>query len=161
MKIIFLLLGILSSLCANILAEKTITCKRRSNNPTACEFYNVTLGKHEAVLIETDPEDLKVRTIESVRFSGSSIYSVPAEIFSKFPNVKKLWLDGQNVQDIEPGTFLNANNLKLIDLENNQLKVLHEDSFKGNYEFLYSMALVLSHSFFELGLKLCLGNQAI
>jgi hypothetical protein len=128
MKIV-LLIRILFLSVANILAEKTITCK--INRESTCEFFSVTIGPNEAVSVETDPRNADVSHITFVEFSSSSIYSVPGEIFTKFPNLKTFIAFGQRVQEIKADTFMHGKNLNYVHLSVNNLKFLHADTFKG------------------------------
>jgi hypothetical protein len=130
MKIILLSVGILFMLFVNILAQKTITCK--VDDP-ACLFNGVTLGPSEAVSIKTDPANFNANKIEWVVFSSSSVYSVPSEVFTKFPNLKLFWASGQKIQEVKMDCFWNARNLEQIWMSNNALTFLHRDTFKGWY----------------------------
>jgi hypothetical protein len=132
MKIILLSVGILSLLFVNILAEKTITCEVQSIDFFhGCKFSGVKIGPNEAVSIKTDPESSDVSKILRVKFVNSSIHSVPGEIFQKFSDLKILDVDGNNVQEITPNTFLHAKKLEIIHLYKNDLTSLHLNSFKG------------------------------
>jgi hypothetical protein len=133
MKIILLSVVIFCLSLGNILAEKVITChlKRLEDQP-GCEFSGVTIEKNEAVSIATDPEDRNIAiNVSYVQFVDSSIYSLPRKIFEKFPNVEKFIADGQKIHEIKPNTFENGKKLEMISLRNNNLTLLHEDTFKG------------------------------
>jgi hypothetical protein len=133
MKIV-ILSGILFLLFVNILAQKTITCKKETiqNYPT-CLFSGVTLGPNEAVTIKTNPENLDVNSITRVDFDSSSIHSVPSEIFTKFSNLRVFRALGQNIQEIYSETFLNGKKLEWINLDDNHLIFLHLDTLKGEF----------------------------
>jgi hypothetical protein len=128
---ILLSVGIFGLLLANISAEKTLTCRVPSEEPSRCLFFNVTIEKDEVVLIKTDPEDADASTIEWVEFFVSSIYSLPRELFKKFPNVKDFLASRQNIHEVKQETFKDAKNLESIDLYKNELTFLHQDTFKG------------------------------
>jgi hypothetical protein len=66
----------------------------------------MTIRPNEAVSIKIDPLYANNITIETVRIIDSSIHSVPAEIFTKFPNLRKFLASGQNIQEIKPDTFV-------------------------------------------------------
>jgi hypothetical protein len=133
MKII-LLVVIFCLFLANGLAKQVITCKSKTiENYPGCEISGVNIGKNEAVSIKTDPEDLDVDRIESVKFVDSSIYSVPTEVFRKFPKLERIYADGQNIQEITPDTFKDGKNLRLITLSQNHLTFLHRETFKSEY----------------------------
>jgi hypothetical protein len=96
-------------------------------------FSGVTLGQHEAVTIATDPVDLDVALVETVAFDNSSIYTVPTEIFKKFPNLREFYAADQNIQEVTPDTFKYAAKLRLLTLSQNHLTFLHRDTFKSEY----------------------------
>jgi hypothetical protein len=97
-----------------------------------CRFSNVAIEENKAVSIATDPANVDVNTIEALEFSSSSIYSVPREVFIKFPNLKKFYADGQNIHEITPDTFADAKDLEVLQLQRNQLTFLHVGTFKIN-----------------------------
>jgi hypothetical protein len=104
--------------------------------PMGCEFSEVSIGPNEAISIKTDPADADVSTKTYVQFVRSSIHSVPSEVFTKFPNSRKLLVSGQNIQEIKPDSFVNGGKLEEIDLSQNRLTFLHADTFKGkNFSF--------------------------
>jgi hypothetical protein len=130
MKLI-LLIGIFPLFFINTLADQTITCDVQfTRNEPTCMFMNVTLGPNEAVSVQVDDDE---STITQVAFFDSSIYSVPREIFTKFPNLKVFWAYAQNIQEIKPDTFREGTKLEKIGLRNNLLTSLHKDTFKGEY----------------------------
>ncbi len=133
-KISFLI-AILTLHCANILAEKTITCEvKEVDGHRECLFSGVTIGANETVsTIKTDPEDTDAETITKVQFSESSIHSIPAELFEKFPNLQGLSANEQEIREIKADTFKNAKKLEQVDLEKNLFGVLDVDTFKGNF----------------------------
>jgi hypothetical protein len=150
MKII-LLVEIFCLFLANGLAKQVIICKSKTiENYPGCEISGVTIGKNEAVSIKTDPEDLDVNRIESVKFVDSSIYSVPTEVFRKFPKLERIYADGQNIQEITPDTFKDGKNLRLITLSQNHLTFLHRETFKSEY-FPFR---IFQHSFLQFNLKI-------
>jgi hypothetical protein len=148
MKIILLSVGIFCLSLGNVLAEKVITCRVESIwDLSGCVFSNVTIEENEVVSIATDPENVDVNTIEALEFSSSSIYSVPREVFTKFPNLKKFYADGQNIHEITPDTFADAKDLEVIQLQRNQLTFLHVGTFK-------SILIINFQSFFLLKFSL-------
>jgi hypothetical protein len=131
MKII-LSVGILFLVFANIFADQTITCKVESiQDQSGCHFNDVMVGQNEAIAIATDPADVDVNTITLLVFTSSSIYSLPSEVFTKFPNLKSFWGDDQKIQEIKADAFVDGQNLQRISLRENALTFLHADTFKG------------------------------
>jgi hypothetical protein len=102
-----------------------------------CLFKYVAIGPNETVSIKTDPEDADVNLVTDIVFFLSSIYSIPREIFTKFPNVKFLLAHAQNIQEIAPDTFADAKKLEDIRLSSNLLRILHKDTFKGPTNLKY------------------------
>ncbi len=96
-----------------------------------CRFSEVTIGSNEAVRIKTDPEYADSNKIKLVQFSLSSIHSIPTEIFTKFRNIIWFFAPSQNIQEIKPETFADANKLENINLDDNALTFLHKNTFKG------------------------------
>jgi Leucine-rich repeat (LRR) protein len=112
--------------------EIALTCSNDDGSGESCNFYQTKLYDYEepsfAVTnlgLGRTPADIK-----SVQFYYSSIYFVPASIFTYFPNLKELHLNGSKVQEIK-NTFQNATNLLLIDLRHNNISTLGPDTFKG------------------------------
>jgi hypothetical protein len=99
------------------------------NEPT-CHFTGVTFGPSKAVFIQVEVD---VSTITQVSFSDSSIYSVPRDIFMRFPNLKVFRAYDQRIQEIKPHTFWEGRKLEKIGLRNNLLTFLHKYTFKGWY----------------------------
>jgi hypothetical protein len=131
MKIV-VLSGILFLLFIDILAQKTITCKKGTfNGHPACFFSGLTIGPNEAVTIKTDPANLDVNSITAVNFDSSSIHSVPTEVFTKFPNLKVFSAQQVKLQEVKPNAFEKGRKLEDIRLNNNELTFLHLDTFKG------------------------------
>jgi hypothetical protein len=133
MKII-LLSGIFYLLFVNISAQKMITCKKGTyDGKPLCLFSGVTIGPNEAVLITTNPENLDVNSIDAVEFYGSSIHSVPTEVFTKFQNLIIFDVSYQKLQEVQQNALWDGRKLELIILDFNQLTFLHHDTFKGWY----------------------------
>jgi hypothetical protein len=116
-----MLLGIPFLLIAHISVVKTITCRVNPGSST-CIFRGVIIKKNETVSIATDPVDVDVNRIKFVEFWTSSIYSVPREVFTKFPNLGFLYAIDQNIQEIKADTFENAKLLRSINLRDNALQ---------------------------------------
>jgi hypothetical protein len=78
-----------------------------------CKFSGLTIGPNETVSIKTDPESSASKILR-VKFVDSSIHSVPAEVFQKFSNLIVLDVDGNNVQEIKPNTYLHAEKFEFL-----------------------------------------------
>jgi hypothetical protein len=127
------IVGILFLVTASTLAQKTITCKRETlDGHQVCLFSGVTVGQNEAVSINTDPANVDVNQITYVKFVDSSIYSIPREIFTKFPELTWFWADSSNIQEIKSNTFANMKKAERIDLDDNKaITFWPVDLFKG------------------------------
>jgi hypothetical protein len=144
MKIV-ILSGIFVLLFVNISAQKTITCDKGVyiTGELACTFKYVTIGPHEAVVLKTNPENLDVNSIKAVEFYGSSIHSVPSEVFTKFPNLVIFDASFQKLQEVQQYTFRDGRKLEEIRLDYNLLSFLHRDTFKG--EFFFAIFFFVPH----------------
>jgi hypothetical protein len=131
MKILILSVGILLLVFVNTLADQTITCKMLDNDPTSCLISGETIGQNEAVSIKTDPENVDVSKITWLKFSSSSIYSIPPEVFTTFPSIKWFFASGQNILEVKRGTFWDGKNLEWIHLGNNNVTFLDRRTFNG------------------------------
>jgi hypothetical protein len=99
----------------------------------SCNFYQAELYSHQEAsfaVSETGQSESHIN-ISGVLFKSSSIYSVPASIFTYFPNLTELHLSGSKVQEIRNNSFENATKLLLIDLSHNRISALGPDTFKG------------------------------
>jgi hypothetical protein len=131
MKII-LFIGILCLCFVDILAEEILTCTLGSwQGEPWCNCYG-SGTKDENVRIVTKPADMDVSTIIGVLLI-SPINAIPAEIFTKFPNLKNFAATGINLRDIQSGTFANGKKLETISLLDNALTFLPRDTFQGNF----------------------------
>jgi hypothetical protein len=148
MKIV-ILSGILFLLFVNILAQKTITCKKGEfEGYPACIFSGVTIGPNKTVTIETDPANLDVNSIIAVVFESSSIHSVPSEVFTKFPNLKVFRAVNVKLQEVLPNAFEKGKKLEQIRLGSNELTFLHLNTFKGEF-FHFFFAMLISGILFQ------------
>ncbi len=134
MKKIVILSEILFLFSVNILAQKTITCKKGTfEGHPACLFSGVTIGPNEAVTIKTDPANLDVNSITAISLSSSSIHSIPSEVFTKFPNLIFFRAFNVKLREVKPNTFEKGKKLEQIRLHYNALTFLPLDTFKGEY----------------------------
>jgi hypothetical protein len=130
--------AILFLLFANISAEQTIWCsvQEPNNGMENCGIQYVTIGPNETVSIQIHPENTDVNSITYVWILSSKIHSIPSEIFTKFPNLKRFECAWERVQEIKRETFWHGIHLETINVQNNELTFLHKDTFKGeNFQF--------------------------
>jgi hypothetical protein len=146
MKILTLILTTIL-LIADISAQKVITCKVMKEYPIVCSFSFVKIKQNETVTIKLDPAETDPSTILVVYFLAGSIYSIPPEVFTKFPNTREFWAHYEEIEEIAPDTFREAKKLEKIGLVDNQLTVLHRDTFKGNFPVSLSFAQTLNCDF--------------
>jgi carboxypeptidase N regulatory subunit len=98
----------------------------------ACTFNQQTLYNNEiAQIVPTYITGITNLNVSVVRFNGSSIYSLPAAIFTTFPNTNIMFATYIGIQEIKPNTFLNAAKLSQLYLYNNKLTTLPQDAFSG------------------------------
>lgn len=106
-------------------------CSKRGSE---CTFRSVRLRENQ-VLTNTASD----RNIKTVRFVNSNLHAVPAEIFNFYDNLEMAHLTGQNIQQINENSFINAKELKYLTLNGNKIKILKANAFVGsdNLEQLY------------------------
>jgi hypothetical protein len=129
---LLLFIGTLILLISQISSQKVITCVIivPVDDYPGCRF-SVKIAQSESVTIEMYPSNSDAEKIENVQFKSSSVYTIPPEIFTKFPNLKSLVAANQDIQEIRAETFVNAKNLIELDLHVNGISELRPDTFKG------------------------------
>jgi hypothetical protein len=98
--------------------DKLLVCQVTGDT---CTFTSKFLENNERAIIvadHTEPGSSNA-DIKKVIFVSSSIYQIPAELFVTFSNLEELFMDGQNVQEIKPKTFVNAKKLENLQLNSN------------------------------------------
>lgn len=108
--------------------EKLLYCKISGHT---CTFSGRTVDKDEKVSIVADHSNTRNEDIKLVIFESSSIYYVPPEIFSVFPNLEHLEMVNANVHEILNDTFLNAKSLNFVNLNYNKIKHITSNTFYG------------------------------
>jgi Leucine-rich repeat (LRR) protein len=118
-----------------------IKCKWVKSIAKRCYFYllsevikvndniNIQLIKAEYSLDKT--ETVAPESIEKVEFFGDEVQTIPAAVFTTFPNIKGLRMIKQKVRIIKPKTFINAQNLELLNLNYHRIKRLEANTFEG------------------------------
>jgi hypothetical protein len=94
-------------------------------------FIEQSVRKNENLNISVDLQADKPSNVAFVFFGASSIYAVPRELFTRFPNIQSLNLEYSKVFEIKKHTFLKATNLSLITLQSNNITKLEAGSFFG------------------------------
>ncbi len=115
---------------------KTLNCSIEKNwRGNYCIFVQVELNSGEEASFSVSNfgpgETPTPANITNVYFYSSSIYYVPASIFTYFTKLRWLRLDDCNVQEIRNNTFENATELQEIDLAGNKISTLEADTFRG------------------------------
>jgi hypothetical protein len=116
--------------------QQVFTCETRG---IWCLCDGVTIKKGDNVRFSVDfgNSNSTIYTIEGLRFDYSSIYFIPSEIVSKFPNLGLVRIVNQGLHEIRPNTFLNSGSLDEILLFNNTgLTRLDDDTFAGALNLL-------------------------
>lgn len=108
------------------IASTKISCEV---NGSRCTFKGITIEKDEDVSIEVSPG--AIQSVTSVMFEGCRLYAIPGDIFKVFQNLENLEAIKQDIREITPGSFIKANELKIVELSGNKLTTLHSDTFKG------------------------------
>jgi hypothetical protein len=76
--------------------------------------------------VEVDDSDIFKVTIES----NAEDQTIPASLFTAFPNLLRLSASEQNIRGFKPKTFVNAK-LEFFDLEDHWIQKLEANTFKG------------------------------
>lgn len=89
-----------------------------------CEFNNIySTITTDVLIIESN------RTIEAVSFRQSELYSVPADLFQKFPRLKHLDIELTQTKELSGDNFRDANELKYILARFNDIEELKSGTF--------------------------------
>jgi hypothetical protein len=116
--------------------QQVFTCETRG---IWCLCNNITIDKNDNASFNIDfaNPNSTIYTIDVLNFESSSIYFIPSEIVSKFPNLGSVRIVNQGLHEIRPNTFLNSGNLDEIWLFNNTgLTRLDDDTFAGAVNLL-------------------------
>lgn len=96
----------------------------RTDRGLQCEFNQIfTSATTDPVVIELN------RSIDAVSFRTSELYTVPADIFNKFPQIKHLDVELTQMKRLSPDNFKNANELKYFLARFNEIMELKSGTF--------------------------------
>lgn len=107
-----------------------------------CEFNNIFTSNTTEVIVTENNE-----LIDAVSFRQSELYSVPENLFNKFPNLKHLDVELTQMKEILSENFRGANELKYFLARFNEISILR------NQTFLFSRRLkfiVLQYNMIEI-----------
>jgi Leucine-rich repeat (LRR) protein len=124
------LLGLISSFAGVDANQRVLACVVPVSG-IECTFLHQTLLRDEMAVIESRHVNTNDNQITSVRFTDSTVFSIPSGLFLKFPNLEMLDMNGQNVHRIEPFTFQRASRLTRLDLAGNFIRKIEQDTFSG------------------------------
>lgn len=116
---LFLILLISASFSLIADGQRTYSCFVVDGK--TCSFYYVSIKSGETVNLLAHHKNTTDQDIRVVSFDSSSIFLLPPEIFSTFPNVQTLKLGGQRVDRLQEDLFDNARNLKILHLNSNNI----------------------------------------
>lgn len=96
----------------------------RTDRGLQCEFNNIfTDASTEVFVTETNS------SIDSVSFRQSQLFSIPANIFRKFPQLKHLDVELTQIKEIATDNFRDANNLKYFMARYNDIVEVKSETF--------------------------------
>lgn len=100
-------------------------------NTRVCVFSNVAIHNLSNVLIDThfEGEFIHPGLFKTVKFVDSSVPEVPNDIFRKFFNVERIYLNASEVHDISDESFVFAFSLREVYLDHNQIESLADGAF--------------------------------
>ena len=94
-------------------------------------------------LPETFPEAMTEANFNFNRFSNTVLTK---QNMSLFTNLTNMYLGGCNIEHITEDTFVHMQRLQILDLSQNQLTVIQENTFRGlnlHHLFLYSNKMIV------------------
>jgi Leucine-rich repeat (LRR) protein len=102
-----------------------------------CRVYSAQLGADETATFQMT-DGFSPYGILNIQFyftlSPSSVYYIPASLFTYFVTLENLQMNNVKMQEIRSNTFLNAANLQFLVLSSNEISTLGADVFKGANE---------------------------
>jgi Leucine-rich repeat (LRR) protein len=111
------------------IADKKCSVFLRSEVIKINDKVDIKLGRADYSPEKT--ETVAPDTIEKVIFYGDEVQTIPVSVFTTFPNLVGLRISEEKVRLIKPKTFINAQHLKILDLEYHRIKRLEANSFEG------------------------------
>jgi hypothetical protein len=102
-----------------------------SRDGRSCTFFNQVLKSGDIATIESIHVNTNDNQITRVEFVGSSIFSLPSQLFVKFPNLSDLRMNASNLHRIEPNTFRYARWLHSVNLNDNFIRNIEWNAFNG------------------------------
>lgn len=109
-----------------MMCQEEVQCTPEGDKCT----FDVQIEEDEIMVFKINNSDNN-ESIREIQFINSEIYAVPKELFPAFPNLEKLNLAGQKVQEIVSKTFVEAGNLKMLHLDGNNIAELGANVFSG------------------------------
>lgn len=124
LRCVLLLAATLSLSASGELVETECGFIERTERGLQCEFNNIyTFDTTDVIIIERN------MSIDAVSFRQSELYAVPADIFLKFPQLKHLDVELTQLKVVRPENFLNANQLKYFLARFNEIERLEAETF--------------------------------
>ncbi len=115
-------------------SSRMINCQ--SVHKQVCTFKYRIIEPTDQVMFNSQ-NTYKNRVIKHVYFRHSTVHFIPAELFTAFDNLEKLWMDGIELEDLRPKTFALAKRLNYLDLGSNNIGLIPEDAFQGAYNLKF------------------------
>lgn len=127
----FILLGSLDC-CFGLLIDMDVICKYKipdfEENAQTCYIDAFPLVNSTQENVQFRVEYADPSQIEEVRFVTTVDY-VPKQILTTFPNLHILYMDSTGLEELNPGDFTHALNLRTLGLRNNKLKLIKSNVF--------------------------------
>lgn len=105
-----------------------INCDYTLMDKSFCQLTNI-INTNESIIVKFADDNVKNNNITTINILHSNLNKLPIGIFTKFTKIITANFDACELNDIEPVNFLNANYLKNLDLHNNNIKVLVNQTF--------------------------------
>ncbi|CAG9803059.1 unnamed protein product [Chironomus riparius] len=130
--------------CLFILLIATITITQAELASINCEFIKETerglqCGFKDVLTFQTTQINVVDRnsSVEAVTFHQSELYSVPADIFQKFPQLRHLDVEQTDLKVIKSDNFYNANQLKYFLARFNEISRIESETFSSSPQLKY------------------------
>lgn len=111
------------------LATKIFTCEPLESDKQSCIFHGINVSRFQLTFkVENNSSQAPRR---HVQFRTSQFSEIPKQLFSSFLEIETLVVKGCGINDITSDNFMNAVQLRVLDLSENKIKRLFKFSFRN------------------------------
>lgn len=127
MKIIFFIQIIaIASTFDSLTAARSVKCEQFRDFAKLCLMNNFTvLDTNDITVTSTRNE------IEEMVFTGNrNVKFLPILVYQTWPNMREITAYGCSIQNISRSNFDKLNQMRRLQLENNQIEIIKSDTFR-------------------------------